>query len=130
MHHVRFNIEMGRVLLVAGGFWDGSELSEFMAKIKQAFGQLSRANRPVSVLADLRTLQPQSQQVFGDPGFLATSAMINIERHAVVTGSALLRLQFRRFFDGIPTEFFDDRGAAIGWLGWNAHDKLLAEFPE
>ena len=81
----------------------------------------------MSILADLRALLPQSQQVFGDPGFLKTSALINVDRHAVVTASALLRMQFRRFFQGIPTEFFDDHDAAIAWLGWDASDQLLAE---
>ena len=129
MHDVRYDLRMGRLLLSAGGFWCDVELAEFMGKVRSAVTALASVGRPVSILAVLRTMVPQSQAVFGAPGFLETAAMIQIDRHAVVTASALIRIQFRRFFAGIPTEFFEDVDAAIAWLGWSFSDPLLVKTP-
>jgi hypothetical protein len=126
MHDVRFDPQTRRVVIRASGFWNDAELAAFAKDARAAFDMLAHDKRPVDILADLEGYQPQSQQVLGHHDFLGTAGTVKIARHAVVTSSALLRLQMRRFYEGIPTDYFDDRASALAWLGWHASEPILA----
>ena len=126
MHDVRFDPQARRVMIRASGFWNDAEFAAFAKDARAAFDVFGQDERPVDILADLEGYQPQSLEALSHHDFLGTIGTAKIGRHALVTGSALLRIQMRRFYEVIPIAYFADRASALAWLGWDASDPILA----
>lgn len=115
-----FSIEANRFLrritFVFKGFWSPDVLESFQAEARSAVRPWTWASGEHTVLIDVSDFPIQSQLVF-----TALSSMIDDDpskprRLALVSGSGLARMQFRRAQRRESVRLFDTRAVAEEWL--------------
>jgi hypothetical protein len=100
-----------------GGFWRFEDMQGFLQKLNEAALPLTKARKPIRALGDMSELVPQDRQT-GDliRDHLLGAQNYGLERIAIVSGSALTKIQYRRLSQGLEVEFFEDKSAALVWL--------------
>ena len=124
-HLIKFDLVGARVLIIAWDFWNDAELSQFQGEIDDVFGRVGRTGKDVAMLVDLSDFRVQASKTVERDNFLGSVAKLKLDKHAVVATGAINRMQLRRLYAGVPTEFFDAREAAAEWLGWSPSDPIL-----
>lgn len=111
-----------RVEISASGQWRMHDADDFHHRMV-GVRQWCARNRSVSVsiLSDLDGLILHTADIaervartVEEMRFLPTT------RYALVVPSVLTRMQCRRLLRGIEHSYFETRGEAIAWLGWDA----------
>ncbi|ATE65709.1 STAS/SEC14 domain-containing protein [Rhizorhabdus dicambivorans] len=118
MFQARFDSDLGRLSLVASGFWSVEEADEATATVRSAASEAAAYAKPITILSDLRGAQIQSAKVAEiNMNSMAVLATLSIRKYAVVTSSQLIRLQFKRQAGSdFPLAFFEDLDEAMAWL--------------
>ena len=99
------------------GFWSLDIFKSFLDDVNAAALPLMKARKPIYALGDFGGFVPQNQET-GEAirDHLLAAQKYGLKRLAVVAGSALVKLQYRRLSRGVEVEFFDTEGDAIEWL--------------
>lgn len=114
---IHFSDEHGEVQFSIGGLWGKHDMDGFLAKLDDASLPLVKQRRRIHVLGDMREFMAQSQDT-GDAirDHLMKAKKFGLEKVAILTDSAMVKLQYRRLSSGINVEFFSSKGQALVWL--------------
>lgn len=119
MHIIYPDRAAARLYLKAEGFWGIEEALAFRERIMAAFAGFVAMDRPITILADFSTFPLQAADVAKvHADATAILATVPLHRHALVTPSALVRLQMKRILGDTPVRIFSQRDEAVTWLGW------------
>jgi len=89
----------------------------FLFDLGEAAKPFMRDRTPFTACGDLRAFVPQNQQTAAAIRESLMAAKSNgLQRFAVITSSALLKLQYKRITEGLAVEFFDEPRDALAWL--------------
>lgn len=100
-----------------GGFWTDKAMRGFLHELGEAAKPFMRAHVPWSALGDLSEFVPQDRETTGAiRDSLVAGRRNGLQRFAVVTQSAMVKMQYRRITEGLAVEFFDEPRAARAWL--------------
>jgi len=116
-HKVTRDVETGEVYFEIGGFWKLGEMQAFLRELNEAAAPIVAQRTPIRVLGEMEGFLPQDRQT-GEAirNHLMMSRKYGLQRVAIVSAPVLVKLQYRRFSQGIEVEFFDTRNEAIAWL--------------
>lgn len=123
MFSIRFLPEKARMVFTCEGLWSASEADAFCAELRTQMTAARCAGRPIRMLAVLDGYQlpcPSAAEATDRAVDLLQSRLI--ERYALVTQSALVRLRIRRLLDGVNYQIFNTREEAAAWLEWPMRD--------
>ncbi len=100
-----------------GGFWKVDEIQKFLGELNTACLPLVKAHKPIHVLGDMHEFMPQNREA-GDAirDHLMTAKKFGLARVAILSPSALVKIQYRRLSQGVEVEFFDSKTEALQWL--------------
>lgn len=111
-----FDDALGMIVTIATGFQDEPEVQRHLdaleALVKRARSRTGRALHLVD--ATQAAVQPSS----GSATIIkeAFKGRIKVDRCAVVTRSALGKMQIQRLYSGLPVQVFNHRHDALAWL--------------
>ncbi|MEL7447393.1 MAG: STAS/SEC14 domain-containing protein [Pseudomonadota bacterium] len=102
---------------VAGGFWSVETITEYFDAVNEAALPLVKARKPIYALVDFSDFVTQDRAT-GEAirDHLLLSQQFGLKRIAIVAGSALVKLQYRRLSQGLEVEYFEDKNEAANWL--------------
>ena len=88
-----------------------------MAELDDASLPLVKARKRIHALGDMDGFVPQSREA-GEAirDHLNNAQKFGLEKIAIVKGSPLTKMQYKRLSAGIAVEFFDDQASAAAWL--------------
>ena len=109
--------EHGEVHFAISGFWELEAMHSFLEQLNEASMPMVRARQPIRVLGDMEGFVPQSREA-GDAirNHLMNACKFGLERIAILKGSPLTKMQYKRLSAGLEVGFFDDKGEATDWL--------------
>jgi hypothetical protein len=116
-HSITTDRDHNEVHFAIGGFWTAEAMRRFLFDLGEAAKPFMRAHVPFSAIGDLRDFVPQDREtadMIRDS--LASGRSNGLSRFAIVTTSAMVKLQYRRITLGLEIEFFDEPDAARRWL--------------
>lgn len=117
VHAITTDRDHAEVHFTIGGFWNGETMRQFLFDLGEAAKPFMKAGTPFSAMGDLREFVPQDRQTADAiRDSIAAGRRNGLQRFAVVTTSAMVKLQYRRITDGLTVEFFDEPHAARAWL--------------
>jgi len=117
VHAIATDRDHAEVHFTIGGFWHGAGMQQFLFDLGEAAKPFMKAGTPFSVLGDLRDFVPQDRATADAiRDSIAAGRRNGLQRFAVVTTSAMVKLQYRRITDGLTVAFFDEPLAARAWL--------------
>jgi len=116
-----FTIEIDRrrrlVRLTLVGFWEMSFVGQFVNAVDEAVPRLGCQPGEHDVLVDLSQFAIQTQQVFSACQSFVFHAPNPPRRLALVSGTGLARMQFKRVIDPARNQrIFDSVAEADAWL--------------
>ena len=114
---VSFDESYGEVHFAISGFWELEAMHGFLEQLNEASLPIIKARQPIRVLGDMDGFVPQSREA-GDAirDHLMNARKFGLERIAILKGSPLTKMQYKRLSAGIDVGFFDDKGEATDWL--------------
>jgi len=116
-----------RLLMLCAGFWDLPEAYAFQDNMCRIMPDALALGRPLRLLVILLdNAVPQASVVEVNTQTAELFQAVSIDRQALVTDSAILRLQVRRTLSATGVTVFSDLAAAADWLEWPL-DELLRE---
>lgn len=116
MYTIEIEPERRLVRVVLAGFWSVEEANAFAAEQQAAVRTLGPPYGSHLTLADVRDFAVQKQEVSAAIRDLVLNAAATSSRIAVVGGSGLALLQFRRITQREGARQFDDLDEAERWL--------------
>lgn len=116
-------VDVARMLITitARGFWDAEIMGRFQTDLRTSIAPLSRRGS-VYILADARGLPVQSQDSVSRFSDLSPDVAHLVNRVAIVTSAALVRIQVSRIEGAERRQNFATPEEALRWL--------FAEVPE
>lgn len=114
---VRIEPERKYVEIVMRGYWDDATMKRFEAELRHLPRELLAGGCRIgeqNTLFDTTEYAVQSQEVLAQLGAMAADPSIGSRRIAVLSASALNKLQTRRIAPGYGV--FGDREEALLWL--------------
>lgn len=114
---VSFDEAHGEVHFAISGFWELEGLKGFLDQLDDASLPLIKARRPINALGDMEGFVPQSRET-GDAirDHLNNAQKFGLRKIAIVKGSPLTKMQYKRLSAGIAVEFFESKADATTWL--------------
>lgn len=113
---VQFDASSGSVRIVVRNFWS-EEISQNFLRRLQMVTSIARTRAPnLKVLVDATMMNVHTSSAVEEYTEVEATLYRAGDRIAVVTKSALVKLQFRRFFNSAETEYFDMPQQAETWL--------------
>lgn len=109
---------LGLIKARCRGFWSMETARDFSNEVTKAILSLERAQngRPVKLLIDARESVTQSVEVADVLSGLSANLSASIVKTAVVTPSAIHRLQAQRINERPNHRPFDSEEVALAWL--------------
>lgn len=116
-HAVSLLEERCEVHFAIGGFWDLKTFGTFLDDVNTAAMPLMKARKPIYALGDFTGFVPQDRKT-GEAirDHLLAAQKYGLQKLAIIGGSPLVKMQYRRLSQGIDVEFFDSKAEALGWL--------------
>ncbi|MEP3051171.1 MAG: STAS/SEC14 domain-containing protein [Erythrobacter sp.] len=116
-YDVSYHAVHGEVHFKIAGLWQEDAMQTFFDKINEAALPLMKARRPIHALGDMTEFVPQNR-VVGEAirDHLMGAQKFGLRRIAIITDSALVRLQYKRLSAGIEVDYFENQVDAIAWL--------------
>jgi hypothetical protein len=114
-----FSYDEGRTLLtvVQAGYWSIEEFREFEREFLAQHEKIRRRHKSYRVLAECRDYPVQSAEIGQAFGVLFEKLMAENKAHyAILTSSALNKIQAKRALPYDNIEFFADEAEAMAWL--------------
>ena len=107
----------GEVHYSVGGLWDMPTMIEFQRDLLAKSKPLLEAGRKIHALGEMSKFVTQTREISEAMRMVVTeSAKLGTVKTAIVGGSNLMKMQYKRLNDGINCEFFDRKSDAIAWL--------------
>lgn len=106
----------GIIRIIVQGFWPDDVPRRFLKELEGFTRKARVRTRDLMVLVDATRTSVHSQEAVADFAKADASLSRPNDRIAVVTMSALTKLQFRRFFNSATMEYIGDALAAEEWL--------------
>ena len=116
-HTVSLDEERCEVHFSISGFWSLEYFQGFLDDVNEAAMPLMKARKPIYALGDFEGFVPQNRET-GEAirDHLLAAQKYGLKRLAVVAGSPLVKMQYRRLSQGVEVEFFDSKTEALAWL--------------
>lgn len=116
-HAVALHEEHCEVHFSIAGFWTLEYFSDFLDDVNAAALPLMKARKPIYALGDFADFVPQDRKT-GEAirDHLMAAQKYGLKRIAIVAGSPLVKMQYKRLSEGVEVEFFDGKTDAIAWL--------------
>ncbi len=116
-HSISADSRHAELHFAIGGLWNEETMRGFLFDLGEAAKPFMRSREPFSAMGDLRDFVPQNQETAAAIRESLLAGQSNgMQRFAVVTSSALLKLQYKRITQGLEVEFFDEPRDALAWL--------------
>lgn len=114
---VSFDQTHGEVHFTISGFWELEDLKGFLAELDDASLPLVKARKRIHALGDMEGFVPQSREA-GEAirDHLNNARKFGLEKIAIVKGSPLTKMQYKRLSAGLVVEFFETKAEATSWL--------------
>ena len=117
MYSIDRNREARIVEVTMAGFWDLAEMDRFESAMEATVFALRSTRIPWGILADASDMAIQGQDIVArHTALFAKHADVWAGRVAMVTPSALMKLQTGRVVAGDGMSFFGDVATARAWL--------------
>ncbi|PZU06736.1 hypothetical protein [Sphingomonas sp.] len=132
MYRIHADIRLGRLYAEGRGFWGNDVSRDYRQGVSEAFRSLARYHSRIEIFADFGAFAPQGQsQIDFHLDHSEERSLLTVTRHALVTSSALVRLQLKRALNDFGATHFDDVPSALAWLGWDSTelDRLRDQCP-
>lgn len=100
-----------------GGYWDTPSMQAFLQKLADAAAPFIQQRQNFNALGDLSDFVPQDRETAAAiRDSLMTAKKFGLRKFAVITSSALVKMQYRRITEGVEVAFFESKADALQWL--------------
>lgn len=107
----------GEMFFSLSGYFHMEDIKAFMREANKRAAPLVEKGKTVHLLGDLEGFVPQSRDVAERLRIhLDASRELGLQRIAIINGSPLASLQYKRVSRGIDIEFFEVQADALAWL--------------
>jgi hypothetical protein len=114
---VSFDRRTGVLHVRVQAYWTDEQADHFIRALASGVAAARDATVTIAALIDARAMQVQSANSVTSSRTADLEIYRPGDRLAVVTSSALVRMQCRRVFKRSPAHYFDDIDEAEAWLG-------------
>ncbi|MEQ5786278.1 hypothetical protein J3454_00065 [Erythrobacter sp. NFXS35] len=116
-HEVTRNVRLGEIYFAIGGFWKLEQMRAFLDELINAAAPIVKQRTPIRVLGEMEGFLAQDRQTGAAiRDHLMMSQKYGLQRVAIVSAPALVKLQYSRLSQGIEVEFCDSKMQALVWL--------------
>lgn len=116
-HEITLHEDKCEVHSVVGGFWTATSIHDYFDAVNEASIPLVKSRSPIYALVDFSDFVPQDRETAEEiRKHLITSQKFGLKKIAILSGSTLVKLQYRRLSQGFEVEFFDSKTEAVNWL--------------
>lgn len=114
---VTVDLERGEVHFTVGGLWDMATMLAFQSELLAKSKPLFEKGRKIHALGDLSSFVTQTREISDSMRMVVMeSAKLGTVKTAIVGGSTLMKMQYKRLNKGINLEFFEKKNDALSWL--------------
>jgi hypothetical protein len=111
------DLERGEVQYCVSGLWDMATMVRFQSELLAKSKPLIEADRKIHALGEMSDFVTQTREISDAMRLVITeSAKLGVVKTAIVGGSMLMKMQYKRLSSDINCEFFDRKSDAIAWL--------------
>lgn len=116
-YSIDVDLERGEVHYCVSGLWDMATMMKFQSDLLTRSKPLIDAGRNIHALGEMDDFVTQTREISDAMRLVITeSAKLGVVKTAIVGGSMLMKMQYKRLNDGINYEFFDSKSDAFAWL--------------
>ena len=116
-YSVDADLERGEVHYCVSGLWDMPTMMKFQSELLAKSKPLIEAGRKIHALGEMGDFVTQTREISDAMRLVITeSAKLGVVKTAIVGGSMLMKMQYKRLNHDINCEFFDSKSDAVAWL--------------
>jgi hypothetical protein len=116
-HSLSADTSHGELHFTIGGLWNEQSMVKFLQEMNEVAKPLIEAGRGFVVMGDLRDFVPQNRETAAAiENSIAMGKKLGLRKFAVVSSSALVKLQYRRIAKDMVIDFFEEPRDALAWL--------------
>ncbi|MBH5321846.1 STAS/SEC14 domain-containing protein [Aurantiacibacter sediminis] len=116
-YRIDIDDEHGEIHFAVAGYWDRDRMLGFLKELDANATPILMSRNRLRALGDMSELTAQNREV-GEliSKHLQGAQRAGLERIAIVTDSATVRMQYRRLSEGLDVAFFSSQAEALAWL--------------
>jgi len=114
---VNADLERGEVHFSLSGLWDMATMTKFQSDLLAKSKPLFEKGRKIHALGEMSKFVTQTREISEAMRLVVTeSAKLGTAKTAIVGGSNLMKMQYKRLNHDINCKFFDKKSDALVWL--------------
>ena len=111
------DLDRGEVHYRVSGLWDMETMVKFQSDLLAKSRPLIERGRVIHALGEMDDFVTQTREIGEAMRTVITeSAKLGVVKTAIVGGSMLMKMQYKRLSRDINFDFFDSKNDAVAWL--------------